>query len=246
MVSYSQAERALAPQTRVLALLSAPALHGNRGRHAGCYGPGCEKFLNLLGKRVLIYMPAECQEKWRRVEDPVNISAIVQRRTEPGPYPPPHPGVVSGVLRPWKCAEGFFNELFKEWVNQCRREHRMSQDAPWQTGFLSLVTLKKFWARLDPQRSGAQEGPPCKFSVVQLENESAASSEDRNADWQVLREIRDAVQTLSQLPPLLSEVGRASQWRLGISSHLVCRPLLFYLSLFFFSGHWASGLELSS
>lgn len=99
MVSYSQAERALAPQTRVLALLSAPALHGNRGRHAGCYGPGCEKFLNLLGKRVLIYMPAECQEKWRRVEDPVNIRQSFSEEQNQGHTPPP-PGVVSGVLRP--------------------------------------------------------------------------------------------------------------------------------------------------
>lgn len=29
-------------------------------------------------------MPAECQEKWRRIEDPVNISAIIQEEQNQG------------------------------------------------------------------------------------------------------------------------------------------------------------------
>lgn len=83
-VCHPQADRALAPQTEVQALLSTTALHGYGGRHAGWYGPVCEKSLNIFGERILIHMAVECQEKWYRIEGPGKISAVIQGRTEPG------------------------------------------------------------------------------------------------------------------------------------------------------------------
>lgn len=59
----------------------------------------------------------------RSVEDPVNISAIIQGRTEePGRSAwTTHTGLflVSSCLE--NSAEEFLNELFKEWVNQWRQ-----------------------------------------------------------------------------------------------------------------------------